>query len=70
MRTIAEYLPQHPFFAGLDESVASLVAGCAVNVHFRPGQHLFPEGEPADAFYVIRHGRVSLEVRTAAGPSG
>ena len=69
MRTIAEYLPEHPFFAGLDESVAALVAGCAVNVHFRPGQHLFHEGEPADAFYVIRHGRVSIEVRTAAGPS-
>ena len=69
MQTIAEYLPQHPFFADLDESVAALVAGCAVNVHFRPGQHLFHEGEPADAFYVIRHGRVSLEVHTPTGPS-
>jgi CRP-like cAMP-binding protein len=69
VQTIAEYLPQHPFFEGLDESFASLVAGCAVNVHFRPGQHLFHEGEPADTFYVIRHGRVSLEVRTPAGPS-
>jgi CRP-like cAMP-binding protein len=69
MRTIAEYLPQHPFFAGLDESVATLVSGCAVNVHLRPGQYLFHEGEPADTFYVIRHGRVSVEVRTAAGPS-
>jgi CRP-like cAMP-binding protein len=69
VQTIAEYLPQHPFFEGLDESVAVLVAGCAVNVHFRPGQHLFHEGEPADTFYVIRHGRVSLEVRTPAGPS-
>lgn len=69
MQTIAEYLPHHPFFAGLDDSVAALVAGCAVNVHFHPGQHLFREGEPADAFYVIRHGRVSLEVRSATGPS-
>ena len=68
MRTIAEYLPQHPFFEGLDESVAALVAGCAVNVHFRPGQQIFREGEPADAFYVVRHGRVSLEVRTPTGP--
>jgi CRP-like cAMP-binding protein len=67
VQTIAEYLPQHPFFAGLDESVVSLLAGCAVNAHFRPGQHLFHEGEPADTFYVIRHGRVSLEVRSPAG---
>ena len=69
MQSIAEYLPHHPFFAGLDESVAVLVAGCAVNVHFHPGRHLFHEGDPADAFYVIRHGRVSLEVRTPTGPS-
>ncbi len=69
MRTIAEYLPQHPFFEGLDDSVAALVAGCARNVHFHPGEHLFHEGDPADTFFVVRHGRVSLEVRPAAGPS-
>ena len=69
MQTIAEYLPHHPFFAGLDEAVATLVAGCAVNVHFRPGQHLFREGQPADTFYVIRHGRVAIEVHAPAGPS-
>ncbi len=69
MRTIAQYLPQHPFFEGLDESVAALVAGCAHNVHFRPGEHLFREGDPADTFFVVRHGRVALEVRGAAGPS-
>ena len=68
MQTIAEYLPQHPFFAGLDDSVAELLAGCAVNTHFRPGQHLFHEGESADTFYLIRRGRVSLEVRASAGP--
>jgi CRP/FNR family transcriptional regulator, cyclic AMP receptor protein len=68
METIAEYLPHHPFFAGLDESALTLIAGCAVNVHFRPGQHLFHEGEPADTFYVIRRGRVALEVHAPAGP--
>ena len=69
MQTIAEYLPQHPFFAGLDETSAALVAGCAVNTHFRPGQNLFHEGEPADTVYVIRRGRVSLEVRAPPGPA-
>lgn len=69
MQTIAEYLPHHPFFAELDDSVAALVAGCAVNVHFHPGEHLFHEGEPADTFFVIRRGRVGLEVHTPAGPS-
>ena len=60
MRTIAQYLPQHPFFEGLDESVAALVAGCAHNVHIRPGAHLFHEGDPGDAMYVVLGGRVLI----------
>lgn len=64
MQTIAEYLPEHPFFAGLDPAALELAAGCAVNVHFRPGEFLFHEGDPADTFYVLRHGRVSLQMRT------
>ena len=45
MRTIAEYLPEHPFFPGLDEPSIDLVAGCATNMHVRPGAYLFQEGE-------------------------
>jgi CRP/FNR family cyclic AMP-dependent transcriptional regulator len=36
--------------------------GCAQNVHFREGEVLFRTGKPADTFYVIRKGRVNLEV--------
>lgn len=64
MQTIAQYLPEHPFFAGLDPALLELAAGCAVNVHFRPGELLFREGEPADRFYVLRRGRVSIGLRT------
>ena len=35
MRSIPEYLPAHPFFAGLDDRWIELVTGCAVNAHFR-----------------------------------
>ena len=65
VRTIAEYLPEHPFFAGLDPATLDLAAGCATLVHFRPGELLLREGDPADTFYVLRHGRVSLGTRTA-----
>lgn len=61
-RTIRE----HPFFAGLDEGFCELVCGCARNVRFEAGQYLFREGEPANEFYLLRHGRVALEV-TAPG---
>lgn len=62
MRTLAEYLPEHPFFAGLDQQAMELVVGCARNVHMADGQVLFRAGEPANTFYVIREGRVALEV--------
>ncbi len=64
MQTIAEYLPEHPFFAGLDPSALELAAGCATHVRFRPGEYLFREGEPADTFYVLRRGRVAMQMRT------
>ncbi len=53
---------EHPFFAGLSEDRILLVAGCARNVRFDPGQYLSRTGESADEFYLIRHGRVALEL--------
>lgn len=62
MRTLEEYLPEHPFFAGLDPAVLDLVVGCARNVHLNDGSVLFRTGEAADTFYVVRRGRVGLDV--------
>ncbi len=62
MRTLSEYLPEHPFFAGLDPAAMDLIVGCARNVGFRADDVLFSTGEPANTFYVIRSGRVALEV--------
>jgi CRP/FNR family transcriptional regulator, cyclic AMP receptor protein len=53
---------EHPFFAGLDETFITLVCGCAKNVRFDARQYLFHEGGPADQLFLIRHGRVALEV--------
>ncbi|HEX5967684.1 MAG TPA: cyclic nucleotide-binding domain-containing protein [Intrasporangium sp.] len=69
MRSIAEILRDHPFFDGFDEETLALLAGCAHNVHLRPGDVLFREGESADAFFVVRSGRVSIQIhRPAGGP--
>ncbi len=67
MQTIEQYLPEHPFFVGLDEQALALMAGCAVNTHLRAGEFLFREGERANTFYVIRSGRVTIETRTPTG---
>jgi CRP/FNR family transcriptional regulator, cyclic AMP receptor protein len=64
METVAELLGRHPFFAGLDGDAMRLIAGCASNVHFHAGDVIFGEGEAASRFYVIRHGRVALQVHS------
>ena len=61
-RGIPDLLRHHPFFAGLDEAALAFIAGCCANVRFEASQHVFREGEPADAFYVVRAGRVAIEV--------
>jgi CRP/FNR family transcriptional regulator, cyclic AMP receptor protein len=53
---------EHRFFSGLGEDVIQLVAGCARNVRFEAGKYLYREGDPADEFFLIRHGRVALEM--------
>lgn len=55
-------LREHRFFAGLDEESCGVVCGCAKNVRFEAGEYLFRAGESADQFYLLRHGRVALEV--------
>jgi len=60
--SIRDLLAEHPFFAGLPDADLDLIAGCGRNVHFHPGQLVFAEGEAADAFFVLRRGRVALSV--------
>jgi CRP-like cAMP-binding protein len=67
MTTVAELLADAPFFAGLRPETIELIAGCGSNVQFEPGALVFREGEPADAFYLLRHGTVSIEAYSATG---
>jgi CRP/FNR family cyclic AMP-dependent transcriptional regulator len=62
MEDMQHIVGAHPFFAGLDDAFLQLVAGCARNTRFEAGQYLFHEGDPADRFYLLRHGRVALEL--------
>ena len=64
METLDELIAHAPVFAGLGSEDLTLIAGCAQNVCFDDGELLFREGEPADTFYVVRRGRVSLELHT------
>lgn len=56
------YLHEHPFFAGMADAHLELVTGCAANEVVHANEYIYREGEPANKFYLIRHGRVALEV--------
>ena len=60
MQTIDELLGEVAALRGLRRA-RSTIAGCARNRVFGAGEQLLREGEPADAFYVIRQGAVALE---------
>ncbi len=66
MRTLEDLITAAPTFAGLSEEHLSLIAGCAANARFAPGEQLFREGTPADQFFLIREGAVALEVDALA----
>ena len=37
------------------------IAGLTEEVHFKPGETIFKEGDPGDAFYLLLSGRVFIE---------
>ena len=62
METLKPILVQHPFLRGLETPYINLIVGCASNVRFEADHFIFREGEEANQFYIIRDGRVALEV--------
>jgi CRP-like cAMP-binding protein len=61
VQKVDELLRDVPMFAGMAADRLELIAGCASNRIFRPGDYLLHEGERADSFFVIRRGDVAVE---------
>lgn len=61
IETLAPLLADHPVLSGLAPDHIAVITGCARNVKFNPGEFMFRAGGPADAFYIVRRGRVSIE---------
>lgn len=62
MAGLERILAEHPFFAGFSPEYSQLVAGCARNHRFDAEQFLFHEGDQANEFFLIRQGKVALEI--------
>ncbi|HXM73881.1 MAG TPA: cyclic nucleotide-binding domain-containing protein [Chthoniobacterales bacterium] len=58
----------HPFLIGMSNNHVHLLADCAMRSHFKAGQVIFREGESANRFYLIEHGKVALESSTLGEP--
>lgn len=64
MEDLKRILAEHPFFKGLNEEYFSLVVGCASNVRADANKMIVREGEEANQFYLIRSGKISVQLMT------
>jgi CRP/FNR family cyclic AMP-dependent transcriptional regulator len=58
----------HPFLIGMSQHHIRLLTDCAMRSRFEPGHLIFREGETANRFYLIEHGKVALESSTLGEP--
>lgn len=59
---LTEILREHPFLHELSEEHMQELLGCASLVRFEEGSLLIREGDIANKFFLIRTGRVAVEV--------
>jgi CRP/FNR family transcriptional regulator, cyclic AMP receptor protein len=62
METIEPIIAAHPVFKNFSQAEIKLLTGCASNAVFAPEQYIFKEGHEANTFYLVRQGRVIIEV--------
>lgn len=68
MESLEPILAKHAFFEGLEPAYLKLLVGCASNERFTAGTYIFRQGEEASHFYLIRQGRVALEIHAPQRP--
>jgi CRP-like cAMP-binding protein len=59
---LSDIMRQHPFLAGLSFEHMQTLIGCASNVRFADGDTIIHEGQVANKFYLMRTGRVALQM--------
>ena len=62
IETLEPLLKEHRFLKDLDEKHVHQLVSCAKNVRYDEGEFLCREGEEANVFFLIRSGRVALEI--------
>lgn len=62
MESLKRIVAEHPFCKNLESYYVDLLAGCAANARFRTDEYIFREGRDAEQFYLVREGKVALEI--------
>ena len=68
-QSTTEYLSAHEFFSEFSDDILKFLCECSSTREIKKGQILFLQGEHADRFYVIRKGRISLQMPAIMGPT-
>jgi CRP-like cAMP-binding protein len=61
VNAVESVIAEHPFLRGLKPEHLRLLVNSALRMHYKAGELIFCEGDPANRFYLIEQGRVSLE---------
>jgi CRP-like cAMP-binding protein len=62
MEDLHRVLEEHDFLKALSADQTGVIVSCVKNHRFRAGDFLMREGQEADVFYLLRTGRVALEI--------
>ena len=68
-QSITEYLSAHEFFSEFNDDILEFLRECSSMREIKKGQILFLQGEHADKFYVVRSGRISIQMPAIMGPT-
>jgi len=63
-----EYLSAHEFFSEFSDDVLKFLCESSSTREIKKREILFRQGENADKFYVVRSGRVSIQIPAIMGP--
>ena len=59
--SVEKIISKHPFLEGMSPHHLRLISDCAMPAHFIANELILREGDPANRFYFLHNGRVSLE---------
>lgn len=68
-QSILDYLSTHKFFSGLEENQLKFLAENANEMKIKRGEVLFQQDKPADTFYLLREGQISVQIPALVGPT-